>query len=644
MLPRCFGSDLGKMEFRPTLSLARAVLALLSCSTAMSYEVVPSTALPRSWDASQAPFAIEADVDPPSPVTRILVVSDHHMKRPKDLEISLLRPGNSANAPLEIVSNTTAVYPASHDICGTHGDQKCEYPKTPTSTFAVDFHSDLKISRVRVAVLTPMNVAGTPNDHIIIQEVVVQTPTQTTTPSPTGNVLLEMFSAGVDCGTLPNLTENNLVHKVELPDINIPQSSKNNPKIFGFQTGNNWAARFTAKLLVSGAGQYTFALSLGDADTAVLTVSDIEIIRSGCAWSSSYEGSIYLTAGLHAIQVLYADDGWTDKVILSYRGVDTNEQLLVVPSTRLVGLHHVMESANVTTRAILKPARTATTENIEGTMDLTFANQSAADTVIADPDARGVLSVAIAAMIDGVSAYMVLIKDIVKLPTGSGGRRLNAIKLHIIYEIFIPEELDAKIAKDSITTEVETFRTMVNEKLVEAGVEGASVVAVAIPEPVITSRQNRPKISGNHNQSSNNTNDSNDDVEDSNDIDNDDIDDRDKGHNDADNITDIEGDRNDNNNTNTDSNNKDDFVSGNKDNDHDNNDNGADTTKTRTTATTTRTTTRTTTNASIVQLPRASARSTPPDFQRIPSAASEACVFFALVKAALLCLCVPVLQ
>lgn len=83
-------------------------------------------------------------------------------------------------------------------------------------------------------------------------------------------------------------------------------------------------------------GQYRFTLSIGNADTASISVDGSEIARSGCAWDSSFSGDIDLTAGEHKIQVLYVDDGWTDKAVLSYQGPDTGMSLVVVPADKFV--------------------------------------------------------------------------------------------------------------------------------------------------------------------------------------------------------------------------------------------------------------------------------------------------------------------
>jgi len=67
---------------------------------------------------------------------------------------------------------------------------------------------------------------------------------------PFDNILFEMFSGDANCCHLLDLPCRKTVHTVSLPDINVPLPSNNNPKISGFQTGNNRVARFIGVLSI----------------------------------------------------------------------------------------------------------------------------------------------------------------------------------------------------------------------------------------------------------------------------------------------------------------------------------------------------------------------------------------------------------
>jgi hypothetical protein len=253
------------------------------------------------------------------------------MKRPKDIEIMFFNQSLAPAGKLEIE------YPSSGNICGPGGDQDCNYPQTPTSSYTLQVCDAFEVlgqsflcqpvSLVQVTIKTPRNNGG----QIIVQEVALALEGQTTTPAPSGNVLLEMTNAGVNCGEVPNLESQTMVHLVNLSSINVPRSSNNNPKIFGYQTGNNWVARFTAALSVCVGGWYDLSLSLGSADTAALIIDGVEVARSGCSWSFPITATVELDSGLHTLQVIYGDDGWTDEVVLSYKGPDSCMSWMVVP-------------------------------------------------------------------------------------------------------------------------------------------------------------------------------------------------------------------------------------------------------------------------------------------------------------------------
>merc|ERR1712217_669918 len=153
---------------------------------------------------------------------------------------------------------------------------------------------------------------------------------------PPTHVSLELLSGNVNCGQLPELDKFSVKQKFLVPNVNIPLTAENKPEIYGYQTGSNWVGRFEATLDVSVGGSYTFALDMGPADTAFLWLDGEQVITTGCSWGKQASGSTTLTAGKHPIVVLYLDDGWKDKVVLSYKGPDTAGAMLVVPPHRFL--------------------------------------------------------------------------------------------------------------------------------------------------------------------------------------------------------------------------------------------------------------------------------------------------------------------
>ena len=99
----------------------------------------------------------------------------------------------------------------------------------------------------------------------------------------------------------------------------------NNPIIAGYQTGGNWAARLTSELAIADAGEYKLYLRLGDADTAKLYINGELVISTGRDWGRSKVHTVkkVLEAGHHKVVVHYADDGWADRLRVTYSGPDT---------------------------------------------------------------------------------------------------------------------------------------------------------------------------------------------------------------------------------------------------------------------------------------------------------------------------------
>eukprot|EP00670_Eutreptiella_braarudii_P006992 CAMPEP_0174281234 /NCGR_PEP_ID=MMETSP0809-20121228/1586_1 /TAXON_ID=73025 ORGANISM="Eutreptiella gymnastica-like, Strain CCMP1594" /NCGR_SAMPLE_ID=MMETSP0809 /ASSEMBLY_ACC=CAM_ASM_000658 /LENGTH=1288 /DNA_ID=CAMNT_0015374639 /DNA_START=68 /DNA_END=3934 /DNA_ORIENTATION=- len=146
------------------------------------------------------------------------------------------------------------------------------------------------------------------------------------------HVDFEFFRTGVDCGVMPDLQSMAPWFRANASSIDFVDWVGNNPVVFGHQTGNNWAARLSTWLRIVSAGDYRLRLSIGRADTARLLVDGETLLETGCAWDGEYADHIQLTAGWHQVKVLYADDGWSDKIVMEYSGPDTAGEMAVVPS------------------------------------------------------------------------------------------------------------------------------------------------------------------------------------------------------------------------------------------------------------------------------------------------------------------------
>lgn len=162
-------------------------------------------------------------------------------------------------------------------------------------------------------------------------------------PAYPTSVTLEMWGAGANCGHLekndatwgtpPHHTAQ--LHEMAIDggglglynayDDDAANRAVNSPRIHGWQTGNNWAARMTSALPVATAGTYTFQLRVGDADTAQLFIDGVKYLETGCSWGDAPKSvARHLPAGTHAVELRYSDDGWSDRAIVTYAGPDTS--------------------------------------------------------------------------------------------------------------------------------------------------------------------------------------------------------------------------------------------------------------------------------------------------------------------------------
>jgi len=155
-----------------------------------------------------------------------------------------------------------------------------------------------------------------------------------------GNVLMEYFSANFDC-KVADLSKLKPQATVHVPNVNIPQTAENNPMVYGIRTGTNWAARFTGLLYIASGGAYTFQIDKWHADSAALAINGQTVFSSKCGINSP-KAKLSLPAGVHEVVVIFTDDGWQDKLVLSYQGPDTDDLLTVVPQSRFTEAEWVL--------------------------------------------------------------------------------------------------------------------------------------------------------------------------------------------------------------------------------------------------------------------------------------------------------------
>ena len=139
-------------------------------------------------------------------------------------------------------------------------------------------------------------------------------------PSPPplpNNVRVEFFRTGIDCGTLPSLDGVSPAHTVYVPRFGLGGGGENKPNLEGFQTGNNFAAVLRGLVPVRLEGNYTFILTVGQTDTASLTIDGTELIATGCSRGRrrEYSVTVHLGSGAHLLHLVFADDGWSDHLV-----------------------------------------------------------------------------------------------------------------------------------------------------------------------------------------------------------------------------------------------------------------------------------------------------------------------------------------
>jgi len=156
---------------------------------------------------------------------------------------------------------------------------------------------------------------------------------------PVGPVTVELYNAGVTCGNVLASTfeSSTPFQTMQWHEMGFDGGTEaNKPILFGgWQSGSNWAARLTQPVLnVRAAGLYRFSLKLGDADTAKLLVGGHEVIRTDCSWGAqrTWTGVISLPVGTHEVVLQWADDGWTDRAVLSFMGPDTDYVDVPIPT------------------------------------------------------------------------------------------------------------------------------------------------------------------------------------------------------------------------------------------------------------------------------------------------------------------------
>jgi hypothetical protein len=148
----------------------------------------------------------------------------------------------------------------------------------------------------------------------------------------------EYFRMRVECNRMPGLFGKlpKLVRVDEEINFNAAHSSFSAPD-------NEYAIRWTGKILIEQAGVYEF--SLGADDGAWLAIDGVTTVSNGnCAHGNnqfeSKTASLELDKGGHEIAVLYYNKGPRGKsdpgrCELKYKGLDTNGQMQMVPTAKL---------------------------------------------------------------------------------------------------------------------------------------------------------------------------------------------------------------------------------------------------------------------------------------------------------------------
>jgi len=101
------------------------------------------------------------------------------------------------------------------------------------------------------------------------------------------------------------------------------------PVIEGWQTTMFWAATWSGTLIVHKGGKYSFRLEAGIMDSASLTINGEVAGSFDCQGG---EVTVNLPGGEIPVVVTYSDYGWTDQMVLHWKGSDCGDQWEVIPA------------------------------------------------------------------------------------------------------------------------------------------------------------------------------------------------------------------------------------------------------------------------------------------------------------------------
>lgn len=107
---------------------------------------------------------------------------------------------------------------------------------------------------------------------------------------------------------------------------------------------NTYSARYRGSIYIATAGTYTFSLASDDASylfidndalTSPTVISTALINNGGAHGTTTVTASIFLSAGLHNIQILYGEDGGGNYLTFSYASTTAGITNQIVPSSIL---------------------------------------------------------------------------------------------------------------------------------------------------------------------------------------------------------------------------------------------------------------------------------------------------------------------
>jgi len=101
------------------------------------------------------------------------------------------------------------------------------------------------------------------------------------------------------------------------------------PIIEGWQSTMFWAATWSGTLSVQTGGTYLIRLDAGIMDSSSLAINGVVAGSFDCMGG---EMSVELPAGDVSFQVTYSDYGWTDKLVMNWKGPDSGDYWEVVPA------------------------------------------------------------------------------------------------------------------------------------------------------------------------------------------------------------------------------------------------------------------------------------------------------------------------